>query len=601
MPAKTTNPGRGYRRPPSASSASLIVRVVGESGEEFGQFDFNSVKAPRKLIADLVRAFEVCTGSSGKWRAKTSVSSGATLLASFAAAISANSPELHRMSGFTPEMWWEWRNKNRQKARWPGQIMHVRSLLYEVDNLPNTTRRALKGREKKPKKRSYDAYTASEYRRIYSAAWATVRAARKRIRANLLVLREYQAGNEEMDAPSLNIKKEPWTRGRILDYIFTTGNFPSGQIPGYRPAEFREMLGLESYYSGPHAIFASAPEVYAGIVLIVCERGFNLSVVDGLTANPSNADIGVTVQALDKPRRGHNARYFSSTFSGKSGRIFKAVAEITQPARDHLKIIGTPSDKLLIARAHSGYSHENAFKTEWQLCQDAGRIWEKRVRLVDDAGMSLTVRLMKLRLTEQIVNQRSNQNSERVSESIYRRPDKQTIEIAQDVILQGQKDALSDAEAVMMVRTITADEKKCADADPTQLAMKLNVSVSRVRQLLTGSQDTAVLACIDITSSPFSQQGEVCKASFLKCFSCQNAVVTPKHLSRIVLLHEALLSIASIVSDSVWVLDYKVAYQQISTLLQDYSTASERDAAKKHSSEKDRDAIRDLLDRRFDA
>ena len=596
-------PTEGYQRPSTNAADSLVHTVYGESGELFGTFDFSDLEAPRQLVLELVFAFQKATGSSGRWRTQATVKAASAQLRMFVTALMVKFPEIESMKNFTPEMWWSWRADVKNRSRWPGQINLIRCLLYEVDGLTPTTRRALSGREKKPKNRLYESYSVGEFRRIYATAWKTVRDARRRIRSNSGCLKRYLAGNEHEDTTRLPVQKRGWSQGELLNHILKTGKFPGkGHIPNHWIDQFRLLLNLSGNASGAQAMFATTAEVFAGMVLLVCERGFNLSVLNGLVADPLNVDLEDgkgTVHALDKPRRGASARFFSTSMVGKAGRIWKAVAEITQPARDHLILQGKPTQLLLIGRNISGSSE--MFKSDWTQCRSAAKAWQSLSDLRDDEGLPLVVDFRRLRLTEQVVNQRASQNSERVSESVYRRRDRQTLEMAREAILQGQEAALADAKAVVATRAINKTEIESAHRNPQALAAKLNVPVARVKQLINGECDTLVTACSDIFASPFSTAGDACTASFLRCFECKNSIATPKHLPRLALLHDALSELASTVSYAVWVEDYKATYDRLLSLLASYSTEAERVQARRCASPADVVAIGELLDRRYDA
>ena len=601
MPSKAKYPESGYSHHLD-DAKSLVVSVVGESGESFGRFDFTDIKAPHQLMVELVRALQSATNSSGRWRTKSSVRVGVDSLRGFAKDITIDYPELQTMADFTAEMWWSWREKIKSRSRWPGRINLTRCLLYEVECHLPTTRTALGGREKKPKNRLYQAYSETEYRRIYASAWSVVRKAQRRIRPNVKALKQYQDGNEGIDAPTMNIQTEPWSRGRVLNHMLITGKAPQKSMQAKWNARHCQLFGVDSFTNYADPIFATTTEVFAGIVLLVCERGFNRSVLNEISAEPHISDIDrtVTVQTLDKPRRGPNARYFSSTFAGKTGKIWRAIAEITQPARDHLFHCGTPTDLLLVGRVPSGVAVDGLFKSDWTHCRYSAVAFQKMTGLTLDNGDPLKVDFRKIRLTEQIVNQRASQNTDTVSETIYRRPEKQTKDLAAEVILQGQADAIADAKAVIAIQVLSSDSVDEALTNPEALSEELGISVSRIRQLLSGKFDTAVSACTDIKNSPFSEAGSVCTASFLQCFSCRNAIATPKHLSRIVILYDAIAEVASVVDQSVWNIDYKAVYHQIDVLLQSSTTSAERENYRKNVSDKDRKMIRDLLSRRFD-
>lgn len=606
MTTSAAYPAKGYSRPPAISPSGMTVTVFGESGEFFGDFSFENVDAPQRLVSDLVKAFAKATSSDGRWRSKSSVKIAAAQLRYFAADIAQNNPDIQVMNDFTPDMWWQWRTKVEKRTRWPGQVNLVRCLLYEVESLQDTTRRALAGRAKKPKNRLYQAYSYAEYRRIYAAAWRIVRQARRRISANVTVLQQFREGREPKDALSLTIRRSEWTRGRLLDHMITKGTFSDYQVTGQRMSEIRSLLGVIEGGSVIQAIFATTTEVFSILVLLVCERGFNLSVMNELMADPSVSDYGstrpkITVQALDKPRRGSAARFFSASFAGKAARIWNVAHEITQPAREHMATKGQPIDKLLLGRVTEGQVLHSLFKSDWSQCRSTARTWQRGTKLLMDDGTPLVIDFRRLRLTEQVINKRSNQNSEHVSETVYRAPDPQTKYLARDIILQGQANALADASAVISVRAIKSREIELSKTDPSSFAKQLGISTARLKQLLKGALDTATMSCVNIKSSPFAAKGSPCAASFLMCFSCQNAIATPRHLPRLVTLIDALDEISSAVSEAVWRSDYMEVRAQISNLLAQYATEAELLEARTHVKQEDIDMMQALLSRRFDA
>ncbi len=545
MTKSATYPADGYSRPPAISPSGMTVTVFGEAGEFFGDFSFENVDAPQSLVTDLVRAFAKATSSDGRWRSKFSVKVAAKQLRYFATDIAQNNPEILAMRDFTPDMWWQWRTKVENRTRWPGQVNLVRCLLYDVESLQGTTRRALAARTRKPKNRLYQAYSYAEYRRIYAAAWRVVRQAKRRIAANVAVLQQFREGKEPKDTVSLTIRRSKWSRGRLLDHMITKGTFSDFSVTGKKMSEIRSLLGVIDGGSVIQAIFATTAEVFSIVVLLVCERGFNLSVMNELTADPYVADSSntrrtITVQALDKPRRGPTARFFSASFAGKAARIWNVAHEITQPAREHMAIKGQPVDKLLLGRVTEGHVLHSLFKSEWSQCWGTARTWQRHTNLLMDDGTPLVIDFRRLRLTEQVINKQSNQNSEHVSETVYRAPDPQTKDIARDIILQGQANALADASAVISVRTIKSRDIELSKINPSLFAKQLGISTARLKQLLKGALDTATMSCVDIRNSPFAAKGSPCVASFLMCFSCQNAIATPHHLPRLVALIDAL-------------------------------------------------------------
>ena len=77
-------PPAAYRRPVLFDADGLRVAVVGESGEDFGTFDFASVEAPVELTRALVAGFARASGPGGRWRSAHTVRSAADTLRRFA-------------------------------------------------------------------------------------------------------------------------------------------------------------------------------------------------------------------------------------------------------------------------------------------------------------------------------------------------------------------------------------------------------------------------------------------------------------------------------------------------------------------------------------
>lgn len=601
-------PAAGYHRPRLVSENGFGVTVVAEDGEVFGTYDFGDVAAPEALLRALVAAFAVAAGPQGRWRAKVTVDNGAAVTRRFAREVAAAHPGVRTLSDLTPEVWWQWRNAVMRHSRYPSVVKVMRSLLQETDQLPEVTRRALRRREPLPGPRSSEAYSRSEFRRIRAAAWRCLRAAARRIHANLGHLDEFRAGCEAADAPSVSLSRTRWTRGQLLDHIASTGAFPHPNgVPAHSRSRIRAMLGVVERGHVAQALFATTLEVYALMLAFVSERGYNASVLDSLRVEGGRADDGrhdppVHLADLDKPRRGPRARYFTNAFTGRRADLWELAVALTQPGRDALALLGHPTDKLLVARVLGNHSTHptGIFRTDCGHA-DPDAAWRQRVVVAGDDGQPLKIGLQRLRLTEQVVNQRARQNSPAVSEDLYRRPDPQTREQATGVILQGQADAVSHAEHTVGLRTVERADYAQAQHDPGRLAAHLGVSEARVRLLLAGRLDTPTGACLDFTNSPYARQaGEPCPASFLACFACPNAVATPDHLPRLVALYDALVALAAAVPPGVWQADYAAHFARLGDVLAHHATTAELAAARAEVTSQERDQLDWLLRRRLD-
>ena len=115
------------------------------------------------------------------------------------------------------------------------------------------------------------------------------------------------------------------------------------------------------------------------------------------------------------------------------------------------------------------------------------RRWEHRHHLVDDNGQPLRVTFPRLRLSEQVLNHRSSQNTDAVSEDVYRRPDPRTADMVADVVLEGQQHAVEHAEATVRMRYV-------------EHAEQLGLDAALSSQLAQGRLDTVTGACLDYTA-----------------------------------------------------------------------------------------------------
>ena len=483
-------PAAGYHRPALLDADGLSVAVVGESGEDFGTFDFADLEAPVELTRALVAGFARASGPGGRWRSVHTVNQAAKVLRRFAREVLAANPQLTTIAEVTPEVWWGWRSTVESRTSWPGQINLARALLHDVEGLPTTTRRAMNARAPKPM-RTYGAYSRDEFRRGRSAAWRVVDAARSRIEANVEFLARYRAGETPADPELLISRKEAWTRGAWLDHLSRTGKAPpSGGIPAETGRQSRAVVGVAAGRSIKEALFLTGGEVFALMALFVCEGGYNGAVLSSMTvsggrADDRNFDDPVHLVEMDKPRRGDDARFFSNAFAGERATLWEMAVSLTQPARETLATLGHPTDSLFISVASSNRSAHptGLFRTDWSQRHGATSAWSRSVQVTGDDGSPLRVTLSRLRLSEQVLNERSSQNTQAVSARVYRYPDLQTHKKARSVVLQGQVDALEHAQATVQMRMITGSELAAARTDPNVLAQKLGVEPGKVSLL----------------------------------------------------------------------------------------------------------------------
>ena len=590
-------PPTKYARPTLVDAAVRQVHFVDPDGRS-KVFDFTEVSAAPTLLDDLIRAFASGVAPGGRWRTVTTAEAAAATVKHLARYLTEFHPDVVSLTDLNAEVWWAWRSEKEQNTRWPGQVTMMRALLSEATPLPQSTRRAMRAKAVKPRKRlpENDAYTREEFTTIRNAANQRVNQALRRIEANTAVLQRYLDGGEPADAPSFRTQGTRWTAGSMLVHLSRTGTMPSQYLAW--AVSRRDCFDLRGVTNPAQALFPSIDEVLNLMVLLVCERGFNLSVMNALTvdsfrASDPDTEEPVHTVGVDKPRRG-TRRYSTEILAGEAGKLWERTVTLTQPCRDALGALGRPTDKLLVAHRHQNLTSEGPFRTEWT---NACLGTTTASRTAD--GPTWTFR--RLRLTEQVLNQTARQNTETESEDIYRRPDPLTAETASETITAGMNDAVAHAHASTHVRAMNTDEVEQARRNPEAAAATLDVPVHTLKLLLAGRLDTPTAACVDFFGSPFAAEaGQPCPASFFACFACGNAVITPRHLPRLVTLLDALDDIATVVTPVRWDRDFAEHYARLRTVLTTNATTAEITQVRGDAHDEDREMFRRLLNRRLD-
>ena len=453
-------PAGKYARPALADPELRRLCFTDEGGRT-RTFSFDDVHGPAELVDDLVTALANGSQSGGRWRTLATVDAAVSAARQLIAYLGTEFPEVHSITDFGPEVWWAWRTAKESQSRWPGRVNLMRTVLSESPRLPETTRKAMRAKAVKPRKRlpENDSYSREEFARIRSAAKGEVRQALRRIRANTERLRKYREVGDVGDGITFKVGGARWSTGSLLEYLSRNGMLPSQYLANR--VVLKGCFDLAGVSNPAQALFPSIREIYCLMVLLVCERGFNLSVMDNLTvasfraSDGAGEDLVYTVNT-DKPRRG-TKRYSAEILAGEAGKLWENALFLTEPCRTALAELGTPSEKLLIAHRHKNLTGDGPFRQEW-LTAGIGDHYMAYASLLADDGIPLRVSLRRLRLSEQVLNQHARQNSESVSEDTYRSPDPATAEGAADTIIDGQADAVAHAKATVTIRSLSAAE-----------------------------------------------------------------------------------------------------------------------------------------------
>ena len=470
----------------------------------------------------------------------------------------------------------------------------LRQLLLSVPRLPPATVTALGRRIASRSVPTVASYSIEDFDAIRAAAARMFGAALSRIRRNRDHLRCWRAGQFGRGTPDHLI-------GEALDSAVRTGDVPlTNRRDGHRVVRqhYARALGGAVIEKTWGRLFLTTGRCFALAVLLVAAEGWNRSVLDRMNVPDHDPAVGeqfdIHMVEVDKARRPLRLRHTTNNLvdagPDSPGRLMSRAIEATEPARQTLQLLGTPTDRLLVSRLRmptDDLFHLGVPKL------DITRTRGHRGALHQLDGKPAAVSLQRLRRTVQVrIRKQPGQNSVDVHESVYVLPDAATREQATDVVEQGLTDAVTHARAITTMKVVLG-----SDAD---VLVELADNPDVARTILSGQLDTVTAACTDFTHSPHEEPGRPCTASFLLCLACPNAIATRRHLPRLAYLSRALTELRDTIEAGIWELDWREHYDRLSSLLATHTTTAEQDAAVRNISVRDRQQVDDFLRRRFD-
>ena len=519
-------PGPGWQPVELIGEGGLHGRMPGTDGLIW---DFRDVEAPLGLKEPIAGAFAQKAGIAGTWKSPKTVRGREQGVKRFLRSFASANPGIATIEDITAESWWSWLDEghaSRPPAR--NDIAAMQALLAGLDGLRETTRQALTSRRLPPKNPSGTAsYTARESKALRAAAARDVRETARRIGRNLDRYELYLRGEEPADAVRIRIAGRDYSLGALLHHLILTGT-----MPGYRDAEpgagdvVRDMLGVAKGRPYAEALFLTGTQMLSLQMLFVLEGGYNDSTLNAMTvgnyrADDRESDPPVEVREHDKPRRG-SRRFFSETLMGDLQKLQELAEWITQSGRDAMAARGYPTDALWVGIAERRWSGHptGRFITDWSKGRAAWAArWSEQTGVTDNTGRPPQMR--RLRRTEQVTHDKPMGNTQATHNDKYLAPDPRTREHARDTMprLQG--------------RIVRRARLRVLDAAPR-------------------SQDTAIVACSDISHSPFAAPGELCPVSLRTCFPCPNAYMAPRHLPLVITYMSELKAATGHLSDEEW-------------------------------------------------
>jgi hypothetical protein len=586
-------PGTGYARPSSLDPAGLIVTVFGESGGVEGTFDFTTLPGSIELRRAFAAALDRKSGPSGAWRSGETCRNGYWALRAFVEHLVASDDAPSTAAEISPAMWAAWRLSLPHNHTARNRLALLRTVLPLVHGLPPETVTAIDRRIAQSPQPREVAYSYEQFEQIRSKAAATFNTALVRIRSNREHLRRWYAG--EFPSGSTD-----WVIGEALDAILRGGDVPrygNGSHVLHRHARVLGGRGADKTWA---RLFLTGPEAFALAVLLVASEGWNRSVLHRMNVpdyDPAVGDDEFDIHSVEihKRRRPVRLRYTSNnlvdTGPGSPGRLMRQAIEATELARQSRESLGRPTDRLLVSRRTG--TPDDPFCLGIPGPSVVAR-WSVEAGLSTPEGTSLRVSLRRVRRTVQVlIRKQPAQNTEQTHDSVYVLRDPAARAEAQQTIAQGLTDALEHAHAVVKMRIMLGDN--------ANELIEMSDDPDMARAIQRGDMDTATAACAGFFDSPFTDEpGQPCTASFLWCLRCENAIVTRRHLPRLVYLHRALNELRGTVEQAIWDQDWREHFHRLHLLLAEHTTTAEQAAALRTISDTDRALIDRLLHRGLD-
>lgn len=543
--------------------SGLTFTAVNEDGTERLVVTLEKLPGAERLRSDLLAGMIELNGPRGRWRSIYTVQTGYQLISSFLRWLDTNGYEPKSVADVDVAIWNSW-VLHHGGSMTPGGSIAVRVVRAVLTHAPGRSQALVEAMARRvwspstPLRESYDEAT---YRRIRRLARKTVHTAAQRISANYELLLDHRKG--------LGLRPDAQARADALIEVFETGDVSttkSYQALDAYVGKRRQLRLLQ------RSLFLTPQEAWAAAVLLATDAGWNSSVIHRLVL-PDNSvgageDARVYTVTLYKPRRGVQ-QYSTTTVLSTSdvGRALTWIISATEPARAVLQHQGNPTDRLIVYGNRTNYSPQARFRfgVPKQLRESQKEALPPEL---------YEVSLQKLRRTRQVLFDRTpTQNSRKTHLDTYVRNDRATHERARDVIETGLNDALSHAETVVKLRILAEDQ---VDDD-----------------IRSGNSDTVVAACTDYEHHPAT--GDRCTESFLACLGCSNAIATPRHLTRLTLLHEALLELSSALDPTEWRERWETHFLRLNRLFESHTSEAERNTARASATGADREIITRLL------
>lgn len=549
-------PPPAFTGPPPTAVGGLSFTAVNEDGTESVYITLETDPGATQLRSDLISALVDLNGPRGRWRSVETVAQGRTTIRRFLRWLDHAGHRPQSVADLDVAIWYAWvlHNGGEVTATGVNAIRVLRAILGCAPGRSSALVEAMARRGWTAPPPVQESYSEDDHRRIRRQARKVMHGAARRISANYALIVQRRAG--------MTLSAGEQAKADALIEVLETGEASTTSVYKSVGAYSREHRS-PSRRLLHQTLFLAPREGWAAAVLLAAEAGWNRSVIDRLVV-PDNSigageDVGVYSVMLNKPRRGYRQHSTTTVLANSdAGRALTWIINATEPARAALAHSGHPTDRLLITDRWMRYSPQSRFRMGIPILAEAPESWPPDL---------YPVSLQKLRRTCQALLDRTPaQNSRRTHEDVYLRNDKATGDRVRGVVETGLHDALSQAEIIVKMRVLAEDQVS--------------------DEVRSGKADTVVAACRDYEHNPTT--GTTCVESFLACLGCSNAIATPRHLTRLVVMHDALEQLSSAIDTDEWCERWDTHFVRLCTLLERHTTAAERSVARSAATDADR-------------
>jgi hypothetical protein len=611
-------PEPGYNPPPRllTSVGRCTVVFTPETGSEVKVFDFTELPVGTGLQHEFAVAFEEHTGPGGRIKSVATAVKTFYLLKRFCAVLATQRTVPSAVADLRPGHLDEYLLSQANRATGRMNLGVIRAILLRMSGLTPELRAKcaewIPGRRDLMVARS--SYTHAEEKAILDAARGRVRAAARRIRATRDLLRKWQDGDADLTSDPLANEY-----CSLLDRMALTGDVPrsntSGSPKGYIAKRHGGVAALGA------AVHLGWEDTAALIMLLVRLTGENGSTIARAPAAHHRPDGGTgriaSLQVdIDKPRR-TNLRYSTATWTDIPSWASAPEGGRELSARDELH---TAFGVYMLALELTEYARASTERPEllqyWRIKQGRGFAtaeehhasdWGRTLGLSEDpagpadphAPAALEVGTGRMRTTFMARERRPTGHTPQTHADTYLRRDRTATREYQHVVAGVLATEVAKARQAGSVAMMSAEDLARVVREPQEIAARLGVTIGVLEEIAAGQADTVLAACTDNEHSPFSEPGQPCRASFLKCLECPCARALPHHLPIQIAAHDAIAQRRAAMPALRWAQRFAAPHAQLADLLDQAGKDAVR-SARRTITDDHRHLVERLLRRELD-